>query len=54
MLLVIQGVIRYHGITQGSIELGLDGEKALEQANGTFILNPKQRSFDLLVNIRKK
>ena len=26
MLLIIQGVIRYYGITQGSIELGLDGK----------------------------
>ena len=41
MMLVIQGVIRYHGITQGSIELGLDGKKVMEQASGTFILYPK-------------
>ena len=54
MLLIIQGVIRYHGITKGSIKLGLDGKKAMEQASGTFILHPKQRSFDMLVDIRKK
>ena len=27
MLLIIQGVLRYHGITKGSIKLGLDGKK---------------------------
>ena len=54
MLLILQCVIRYHGITQGSIQLGLDGKKAMEQASGTFPLYPKQRSFDMLVDIRKK
>ena len=54
LLLIIQCVIRYHGITQGSIQLGLDGEKAIEQAFGTSSLYPKQRPFDMLVDIRKK
>ena len=54
MLLILQCVIRYHGITQGLIQLGLDGKKAMEQASGTFPLYPKQRSFDILVDIRTK
>ena len=54
MLLILQYVVCYHGITQCSIQLGLDGKKSMEQASGTFILYPKQRSFDILVDIRKK
>ena len=54
MLLILQCVIRYHGITQRSIQLGLDGKKATEQASGKFLVYPKQRSFDMLVDIRTK
>jgi len=54
MFLILQCVIRYYGIKQESILLGLDGEKAMEQAKGTFFLYPKQHSFDMLVKIRTK
>ena len=54
MLFIIQYVIRYHGITQVLIQLGLVGKKAMEQASGKFPLYPKQRSFDMLVDIIKK
>ena len=54
MLFILQYVIRYHGITQGLIQLGLVGKKAMEQASGKLPLYPKQRSFDMLVDIIKK
>ena len=54
MLLILQYVIRYLGIRQGSIQLGLDRKKATEQASKTLHLYPKQRSFDMLMNIRTK
>ena len=54
MLPILQYVIRYHGIKQGSIKLVLNGSKAMEQASGIFPLYPKQRSFGILVDIRTK
>ena len=41
MLLILQYVIRCHGIKQGPIQLGLDGKKATEQARGTSRPYPK-------------
>ena len=53
MLLIIQCVIRFYEINRGSIQIGLDGEKAMIQARGNFPLCSKQRSF-MLVDIRNK
>ena len=41
MLIILQCVIKYHDITQGSIQLGLDRKKAIERVSGTFPLYPK-------------
>ena len=54
ILLLLQYVIRCHDIKQRSIQLGLDGEKAMEQAIGKFPFYPKQCSFDMLMDIRTK
>ena len=54
MLAMLRCIVQYYGITKGSIRLGLDGKKAMEQAGGTFPLYPTQRSFDMLVDIRAK
>ena len=39
---------------KGSINLELDIMKAMEQASGNFPIFLSQRSFNLLVDIRKK
>ena len=54
MLAILRCIVQCYGITKGSIRLGLDGKKAMEQAGGTFPLYPTQRSFDMLVDIRAK
>jgi len=54
MLAILKCIVQCYGIAKGSIRLGLDGKKGMEQAGGTFPLYPTQRSFDMLVDIRAK
>jgi hypothetical protein len=45
---------RLYGIHTGAIQCRLDGFQAMRHASGTHPLDPKQASFDLLVDIRTK
>ena len=54
MLFILQCIVSYHCITQGSIQLGLDGKRRWNKQVEKKSLYPKQSSFDMLVNIRKK
>ena len=51
---VIQYLITYNDNTLGTILLGLDDKKAMEQTNKSLSLCPEQQSFDFLVDIREK
>jgi hypothetical protein len=47
-------VCKVHGITEGSIEVGLDGDQAMKNIFGKWPLNPRQADYDLLKDIRAK
>jgi hypothetical protein len=53
LLSMLRCVISVHQISHGTVRLGLDGEKAMEEASGINPLVSSQMSFDLLVEIRQ-
>jgi hypothetical protein len=51
ILIILQALCDAHGISEGSITLSLDSQSALEEAEGTWKLKPKQSDFDMLMDI---
>jgi hypothetical protein len=47
-------VCEVHGITEGDIEVGLDGDQAMKNIFGKWLLNPRQADYDLLKDICAK
>jgi hypothetical protein len=54
ILLAIKILCKKFNITSGSVEIGLDGQQALEAAGGNWPLKVHQPDFDLLKDIRAK
>jgi hypothetical protein len=54
ILMAIKLVCKKFKITSGSVEIGLDGQQALEAAGGNWPLKVHQPDFDLLKDIRTK
>ncbi|HEY9817543.1 MAG TPA: hypothetical protein V6D20_17320, partial [Candidatus Obscuribacterales bacterium] len=54
-ILVLLDLIASHfSLTAGAITIGLDGESALNQTAGDWLLKPQQTDFDLLFDIRRR
>ncbi len=54
ILLALKILCKKFDITSGSVEIGLDGQQALEAASGNWPLKVHQPDFDLLKDIRAK
>ena len=54
LLSCIKIIVKKFGITNGSIEIGLDGESAKDQAEDDYFLKIQQPSFDIILDIRKR
>jgi hypothetical protein len=52
MLSLVQCVMAVHDIKYGHVRIGLDGEKAMQEASGTNPLLSFQKSFDLRMEIQ--
>jgi hypothetical protein len=55
----VAGILEYlhsiciaHAITEGKVEVGLDGDQARKEAFGAWPLDPSRPDFDMLVHIR--
>jgi hypothetical protein len=54
VLTIVNEICKLHHITSDMIKMGLDGEEALKQSAGNWLLSPDQADFDMLCNIRAK
>ena len=54
IIATIQCICTTHNITQGSIEVGLDGLQAMKEISGNWPIKPSQSDYDLLQDIRRK
>ena len=54
VIATVDCLCRLHRISSGAIQCRLDGYQAMRHASGADPLDPKQASFDLLVDIRNK
>jgi hypothetical protein len=50
----VECICKAHGVTSGSIEVGLDGEQAMKVCEGHWTLHAGQPDFDLLQDICTK
>ncbi|HEY9817964.1 MAG TPA: hypothetical protein V6D20_19475, partial [Candidatus Obscuribacterales bacterium] len=54
ILVLLDLIVTHFSISAGSITIGLDGESALNQTAGDWLLKPQQTDFDLLYDIRQR
>ena len=54
ILAIIEAICLLHQVCTGSVEIGLDGEQALNNASGSLPSVSSQSSFDLLTDTRTK
>ncbi|HEY9817588.1 MAG TPA: hypothetical protein V6D20_17545 [Candidatus Obscuribacterales bacterium] len=54
ILVLLELIADHFHLTHGKITIGLDGESALQQAEGDWLLKPCQTDFDLLFDIRQR
>ena len=54
LLSSIKIIVKKFNIRSGSIEIGLDGESAKDQAEDDFFLKIHQPSFDIILDIRRR
>ena len=54
ILSVLKVIVDFYKIRSGSIELALDGESAMDQANDAGYLYTSQKSFDIIHDIRAR
>ncbi len=52
ILEALHGICEAHGVTEGRIEVGLDGEQAMKEAFGHWPLDPSRPDYDMLQHIR--
>ena len=50
----VECICAAYGITEGSIEAGLDGDQAMKSISGDWLLKADQADFDLLQDLRAK
>jgi hypothetical protein len=49
---VVEAVIQFHNITEGAVEVGCDGESALQAFDLEYYFDPQQADFDILTSIQ--
>ena len=54
LLASLKIIVKKFKITSGSIEIGLDGESAKDQAEDDYFLKIQQSSFDIILDIRRR
>jgi hypothetical protein len=54
ILVALSVICTHYNVTSGSIEIGLDGQSAKDEAAGDWILKARQRDFDMLQDIRAR
>ena len=54
LLASLKIIVKKFKITSGSIEIGLDGESAKDQAEDDYFLKIQQSSFDVILDIRRR
>jgi hypothetical protein len=54
VIATVESVCLAHGVTSGSIEVGLDGEQAMKACSGEWPLSASQADYDLLQDLRAK
>jgi hypothetical protein len=52
VLVMVQSLCTLYEIQEGAIEVALDNKSAAEQSAGDWLLRPRQRDYDMLLDIR--
>jgi ribonuclease HI len=54
VLVMVQSLCTLYEIQEGAIEVALDNKSAAEQSAGDWLLRPRQRDYDMLLDIRSR
>ena len=54
ILVMVQSLCTLDEIQEGAIEVALDNKSAAEQSAGDWLLCPRQRDYDMLLDIRSR